>query len=424
MSKMVPHVIPPFDSAMLEGLIKDQPYILFAPHSKERNSEMAYFLQPEHKAFYYAATSEDSDLTIYAEHLLQETQALGAVAKSGRGAATDAMQMLANAMTQMKARFVVLDGIDLIDPATFKEFVVRLRAALPPTIAIVLNGRQLDYRQWQPMISTGQAFLIGAQNAPQGSPSAGTCCTNVEVYGFGGGTVYANGLPVTVWDGPLPRNLFFYFVDHPMVTREEVFSTFWPDLPAKEATNVFHVTKRKVAERVGYETMNYASGFYHATKDVSMYYDVAQFEAAIEEGRRTPENLDAWQRAIKLYRQPFLHRLTMNWIVQRRQQLALSYIEALNEMARSLRKENPQQAIGYYLRVLRELPHREDVHREMMKLYAAQGQTDKLQAQYQSLESELKRAFNITPGKATRDLYASFTTTTAATASTTGKRRS
>lgn len=93
-------------------------------------------------------------------------------------------------------------------------------------------------------------------------------------------------------------------------------------------------------------------------------------------------------------------------------------------MARSLRKENPQQAIGYYLRVLRELPHREDVHREMMKLYAAQGQTDKLQAQYQSLETELKRAFNITPGKATRDLYASFTTTTAATASTTGKRRS
>ena len=38
-----------------------------------------------------------------------------------------------------------------------------------------------------------------------------------------------------------------------MVTRDEIFETFWPGLPTKEATNVFHVTKRKISERLGYE---------------------------------------------------------------------------------------------------------------------------------------------------------------------------
>ena len=31
-----------------------------------------------------------------------------------------------------------------------------------------------------------------------------------------------NGTPITNWDGALPRNLFFFFMDHPLVTRDEM----------------------------------------------------------------------------------------------------------------------------------------------------------------------------------------------------------
>src|SRR6185295_16856224 len=109
---------------------------------------------------------------------------------------------------------------------------------------------------------------------------------HIEVYAFGSGVVRVNGLPVDTWDGPLPRNLFYYFVDHPMVTRDEIFETFWPDLNTKEATNVFHVTKRKISERLGFDLTTYAGGFYYHSTKINLQYDVAVFDALIEEAGR------------------------------------------------------------------------------------------------------------------------------------------
>ncbi len=31
---------------------------------------------------------------------------------------------------------------------------------------------------------------------------------------------------VTAWDGALPRNLLFYFMERPLLTRDEIFATF------------------------------------------------------------------------------------------------------------------------------------------------------------------------------------------------------
>ena len=41
-------------------------------------------------------------------------------------------------------------------------------------------------------------------------------------------------------------------------TRADIFKEFWPGLPIKSATNVFHVTKRKIGERLGCDLTSYA----------------------------------------------------------------------------------------------------------------------------------------------------------------------
>src|SRR6185436_12766505 len=131
---------------------------------------------------------------------------------------------------------------------------------------------------------------------------------HLEVYGFSGGSVFMNGLPVESWDGPLPRNLFYYFVDHPMVTRDELFETFWPELPTKEATNVFHVTKRKISERLGFELTAYSGGFYRPSGQMAVHYDVRNFETLLGavsfEDEELTEVPPAWYSAIHLYRTP------------------------------------------------------------------------------------------------------------------------
>lgn len=73
-----------------------------------------------------------------------------------------------------------------------------------------------------------------------------------------GPQVLVDGVAVNNWDGVIPREVFFIFILFAAVfnpervgrglTRDEIFTHIWPGLSVKDATNVFHVTKRKIAE--------------------------------------------------------------------------------------------------------------------------------------------------------------------------------
>jgi len=99
----------------------------------------------------------------------------------------------------------------------------------------------------------------------------------LEVRALGTGRVLLNGIEVNEWDGLLPRSLFFYLVDRGMTTRNDIFETFWPKLSVREATNVFHVTKRKISEVLGIDLTIYWSGFYRISPNIQLSYDVVLF---------------------------------------------------------------------------------------------------------------------------------------------------
>ena len=171
----------------------------------------------------------------------------------------------------------------------------------------------------------------------------------------------------------------------------------------------FHVTKRKVSERLGYELTSYSGGFYRPSGQMKLHYDVANFEQAVKEARDATKltTPDIWYRAIRLYRSEFLHNIDMPWISQRREDLRLTYAEALIGVGRLYKALGDlDRAISYYLRALRQVPQREDIHRDVMTLYDSQGQRDKAVAQYRVLADTLRRTLNITPSKSTKALYA------------------
>jgi len=401
--------------------IEDKSLVLLAPRVRHRNTFMGWLLQPTKETYLYTLTAQDTTLLAFLEHMVvavqesidpkfggQTQQALG---QRGVDPGDLAEALIADlGKAKPKPRFLVFDEFDHLetspDAATFFEQLV---AKLPSSLKLVINSRQLPYYPWSAYIRSGEGIVVGESQALDGgifNPSVPES-PHLEVYGFGGGRVYVNGVPVDVWDGPLPRNLFYYFVDHPMVTRDEIFETFWPDLPTKEATNVFHVTKRKVSERLGYELTGYSGGFYRPSGQMIVHYDVANFEQAAETARQTQQaDPDIWYRTIRHYRSQFLHTIDMPWISRRREQLRLTYAEALIGVGRLYKSlGDTERALSYYLRALREVPQREDIHRDVMTLYESRGERDKAIAQYHLLADILRRTLNIEPSKATRVLF-------------------
>jgi len=303
--------------------------------------------------------------------------------------------------------------------ADFNQFIRALVGALPDNVQIAFSSRLLTYQPWYDMVARGEAIVLGtdqrkddmmftveAQPKPQ-----------LEVYGFGRGHALANGMPITNWDGALPRNLFFFFMDHPLVTRDEIFETFWPDLSVKEATNVFHVTKRKITERISmkitedgnYELTQYNSGFYMPSDKVVRHYDVGDFQEAVDKALvagSEKEEVALLSRAIDIYKAPFLQTIEMKWVVERRETLRQLYAQALIGMARIYNRHNEdQRAIGFFTRALKETPEREDIHRQVMNLYLKLDMPDDALMQYRKLEQVLSDTLRIAPSRETRELY-------------------
>jgi two-component SAPR family response regulator len=313
-----------------------------------------------------------------------------------------------------------IDELDRLPfDSAFNKFIRALVGSLPKGIQLAFSSRLLTYQPWYEFVANGDAIVLGTEYRKddvmftvEQNPRP-----ELEVYSLGRGYALVNGQPITNWDGALPRNLFFYFMDHNLVTRDEIFATFWPDLSVKEATNVFHVTKRKISERISmkvegsgnYELTQYSAGFYVPSEKVIRHYDVGDFQAAIERAMLTTDDAEEERlltEAIDLYRAPFLQDTRMDWMDARRDHLRQLNAQALIGLGRlNKRRGDDEMALGYFIRSLKETPEREDIHREIMSIYLRLGRADDARAQYRQLTETLRRTLNIGPSRESQDLY-------------------
>lgn len=403
--------------------------VLIYPWTNYRNLFLTYFLSSAREGLlYYRINDDQVSLQAWVGGLMEEfrsvlnnfgnnlQQALqeGKPAQIGEALAAD----LGHYSSEPLILFI--DELDRVAiDSDFNQFIRALVNALPEHVQIAFSSRLLTYQPWYDMVERGEAIVLGTDQRKddmmftvEKHPKP-----QLEVQAFGRGHTLVNGLPVTNWDGALPRNLFFFFMDHPLVTRDEIFETFWPELSVKDATNVFHVTKRKITERLSmkvsetgnYELTHYNSGFYMPSDKIVRHYDVADFQEAVDKAQvasSEKEEVALLSRAIDIYKAPFLQTVEMKWVVERRLQLRQLYAQALIGMGRIYkRRSEDQRAIGFFTRALKETPEREDIHRQVMGLYQNMDMLDDAVMQYRKLEQILGDTLKIAPSRETRELY-------------------
>ncbi len=403
--------------------------VLIYPWVNYRNLFLSYFLASAREGLlYYRVNDEQVALSDWLTGLVEELQSvLGnfgsnlqqALQENKPAAMGEALAADLGAYSE-EPLILFVDELDRVAmDANFNQFIRALVGALPDQVQIALSSRLLTYQPWYDMVARGDAIVLGTDQRKddmmftvEASPKP-----QLEVYAFGRGHALVNGQPITNWDGALPRNLFFFFMDHPLVTRDEIFETFSPGLSVKEATNVFHVTKRKITERISmkisdtgsYELTQYNSGFYMPGDKVVRHYDVGDFQEAVDKALLAgseKEEVTLLSRAIDLYKAPFLQTIEMKWVVERRNTLRQMYAQALIGMARIYNQHGEdQRAIGYFTRALKETPEREDIHRQVMSLYRKLGMLADATMQYRKLEQVLADTLKIPPSRETRELY-------------------
>jgi hypothetical protein len=265
-----------------------------------------------------------------------------------------------NASLAPETQYLVLDEVDRGTTAALIRLLRRLPAEIPGTRILVLSRVLLADALEDEQIRSQAAFIPDDPKQMLWDYADREGEFLLEVRAFGEGRVHVNGRSVDTWDGALPRALFFYLIDRGMVTRAEIFQTFWPNLSTREATNVFHVTKRKISEVLDTELTVYGSSFYHISPRIQLSYDVSLFNQLVQESEDESSG-DALRQALALYRGDYLTSLKADWVLTRRdalQQAACDALVALGRICEAAGKG--REALAYYLR--RHAPLRRAIH--------------------------------------------------------------
>jgi len=390
----------------------DVPLVILHPNFANQHLLLSAVLgQQERTAIVFNLLAPDSDLdTVWSlfAAALSEQQDITLPAIDAKTSPEKAAQTALKQLKSLGDYLLVIDCFDLANEIV-EAWIAAMANGLPRGSQIVLSGRRLPLslignEALQNKVSLypydDERMMLDYVHQP-------TDRTILEVYGLGTGRALINGRSIDKWDGMLPRSLFFYFIDRGMVTRDEIFQTFWPTLSVREATNVFHVTKRKISEILGFDLTVYWSGFYRISPDVDLHYDVVKFAEHVQNSvvADDAEAINLLQRAIYLYQGKFLSTLDMDWAASRRGELNLIYVDALSSLGKlRQRQDRAEEALGLYLRAAASQPHREDLARGIMSLFTELGQPDKALESYDRLVGELKRSLGVSPDRRTIDL--------------------
>ncbi len=215
----------------------------------------------------------------------------------------------------------------------------------------------------------------------------------LEVWGLGSGRVMIDGRQVDSWDGVLPRALFFYLVDRGMATRSEIFENFWPVLNVREATNVFHVTKRKVSEVLGTDLTQFKASYYYLAPAIQLQYDVSRFNYCVQESAHAqPAEAEQMLReAVSLVRGTFIGTLNVPWAQRRRAELGIAYTDALFALGRLVEgRGDAAEGLSWYIRAFRQNPARADVTERLLQLFRHSGRILEGKEVYRKHQSALE----------------------------------
>ncbi|NDJ52806.1 MAG: hypothetical protein GYB68_06960 [Chloroflexi bacterium] len=407
---------------MLFDQYKGNKLLLVHPSSRYRTLLIAAAMQNAPcPVYYYGFGVEDVTLNHFIGQLTREladqNPAFGRRLVEVRSDPEVGVETLAEALGEDLAELekqhyiLILDEYDRSDSNTeMQSFFDHLLTHLPEHCHLLINSRQMPRLPWVALVARHEAIVLKdsrmLSSGFYGGPTSDS--PNVEVYALGPIHVMVDGQQISTWEGHLPRLLFFYTLDRPMVTRNDICEAFWPDLSPTQAVNVFHVTKRRLHKALGFDVLVHEGGHYQINPELNLQYDVVDFVNCLVDARSKPphEAEPIWELAIKLYNGDYLQGHEDEWIVERRADFREGYLEALTALARLKDAAgNTERSLALYRTASSVAPNREDIHRAIIRLYGELGRRMEAAEHYQKLEADFHSQYGISPSPETRQVY-------------------
>lgn len=228
---------------------------------------------------------------------------------------------------------------------------------------------------------------------------------HLEVQAFGAGEIRKDGspLPSAIWRSSRARALFFYILDRGKARKETIGLDFWPDFSPGKISSNFHATLWRVRQAIGSkEAIVFEDEQYSLHPSIRAWYDVTEFESYLKQAANArvsvAERSELLRQAVRLYHDPYLHDIYMEWADKRREQLRNQYIEALNSLAiLEVQGKHYREAVNLLEKIVAIDPYRDDAHLTLMKCLVDSGSPSAAIAHFKEYKAILRKDLNSEP---------------------------
>jgi DNA-binding SARP family transcriptional activator len=202
-------------------------------------------------------------------------------------------------------------------------------------------------------------------------------------------------------------------------TRSELLANVWPERSSSASMGSFNTALwrlRGLIERPPLKAGDLITcdrrGAIGLTGPERIWLDVGEFERWVTPGlskpadRITDADIEGLRRGVGLYTADILLEFSDDWALRERERHRRNYLNALGRLMQlaTIRREH-EDGIRYAQAILDRDALREDVHRDLMRLFLASGQRAQALQQFEHCRDLLRRELAIQPMRETMALY-------------------
>jgi LuxR family maltose regulon positive regulatory protein len=222
------------------------------------------------------------------------------------------------------------------------------------------------------------------------------------------------------WTTRRARDIFCYIATSKQrrVAKDVLIEAFWPSEDPAAIEKNFHPTISHVRKALNSRQslkqnfILFREGAYQLNPELSYSIDTEEFERLIAdaEAAKREKNTAAFrsslEQAYALYRGEFMSGIYDEWAEERRGFYVEQFGRVVSALAKLALSENRWGGATKYANELLKIdPFREDMHRLLMKVLAAQSKPAAVKKQFEALSSTLRVELGIEPAAETRRLY-------------------
>jgi ATP/maltotriose-dependent transcriptional regulator MalT/DNA-binding SARP family transcriptional activator len=227
-------------------------------------------------------------------------------------------------------------------------------------------------------------------------------------------------LAADAWTTKRARDILCYIATrrHRRASKGTIIDTFWGEADFEAVEKNFHPTVSHIRKALNSNQslkqnfLLYRDGDYLLNGEFSYRIDTEEFDRLVTEAeaaRRAREFdrcIEAYERAVALYRGDFMQGCYDDWVEEQRSYYREQHLRMLESLAAVAQKmQEWQRSLSLAQQILHVDPYREDIYCMIMRAHAALGNRGAVKEQFENLSRLLRKELGVEPAADTQKVY-------------------